>query len=55
MKEKITNNKNTFINKSESLCDFKTHKKSATDNEWTSNNTKYYPDKREEKDGPGGN
>ena len=29
-------------------------KKSAGDNQWTSNNLKYYPDTRERKDGPGG-
>jgi len=29
--------------------------KTAYDNQWTSNNTKYYPDKRERQDGPGGN
>lgn len=30
------------------------HKKTATNNQWTNNNLKYYPDKRERRDGPGG-
>lgn len=30
------------------------NQKTATDNQWTNNNLKYYPDKRERKDGPGG-
>lgn len=30
-------------------------KKTAYDNQWTNANLKYYPDKRERKDGPGGN
>lgn len=29
-------------------------KKTAYNNQWTSNNLKYYPDERERKDGPGG-
>lgn len=29
--------------------------KSPYDNQWTNNNTKYYPDNRERRDGPGGN
>lgn len=32
-----------------------TNEKSATDNQWTNNNLKYYPDDRPEQDGPGGN
>lgn len=34
----------------------KTNKKEKTagNNQWTNNNLKYYPDKRERKDGPGG-
>ncbi len=39
----IMNNKNKQENK-----------KTATNNQWTNNNLKYYPDKRERKDGPGG-
>lgn len=31
------------------------NKKSATNNQWTNNQLKYYPDERERKDGPGGN
>ncbi len=30
------------------------NKKTASDNQWTNNNLKYYPDKRDRKDGPGG-
>lgn len=30
------------------------NKKSAVNNQWTTNNSKYYPDERERKDGPGG-
>lgn len=30
-------------------------KKTATNNQWTNNNIKYYPDERERQDGPGGN
>lgn len=30
------------------------NKKTAGNNQWTNNNTKYYPDTRERKDGPGG-
>lgn len=33
----------------------KKNEKSAGDNQWTSNNLKYYPDERERQDGPGGN
>ena len=29
--------------------------KTAVNNQWTNNNTKYYPDNRERQDGPGGN
>jgi len=29
-------------------------KKDAGNNQWTNNNLKYYPDKRERRDGPGG-
>ena len=29
--------------------------KTAGNNQWTNNNTKYYPDERERQDGPGGN
>ena len=28
--------------------------KTAVNNQWTNNNTKYYPDNRERQDGPGG-
>lgn len=28
--------------------------KTATDNQWTNANLKYYPDQRERRDGPGG-
>lgn len=31
------------------------HLKTATNNQWTNNNLKYYPDTRERQDGPGGN
>lgn len=31
-----------------------TEKKSATDNQWTNPNLKYYPDQRDRRDGPGG-
>lgn len=31
------------------------NKKTATNNQWTNNNIKYYPDERERQDGPGGN
>lgn len=31
------------------------NKKTATNNQWTNNNMKYYPDERERQDGPGGN
>lgn len=30
------------------------NEKTATDNQWTNNNLKYYPDNRERRDGPGG-
>ena len=30
-------------------------KKTPYNNQWTNNNTKYYPDERVRKDGPGGN
>lgn len=30
------------------------NKKTATNNQWTNNNLKYYPDTRERRDGPGG-
>lgn len=33
----------------------KENKKTATDNQWTNNNLKYYPDDRKRQDGPGGN
>lgn len=33
----------------------KENKKDAGNNQWTSNNLKYYPDERERQDGPGGN
>ena len=29
--------------------------KTAGNNQWTNNNTKYYPDTRNTQDGPGGN
>ncbi|MFQ6869340.1 hypothetical protein [Thomasclavelia ramosa] len=29
--------------------------KTAGNNQWTNNNTKYYPAERERQDGPGGN
>ena len=29
--------------------------KTSVNNQWTNNNTKYYPDNRERQDGPGGN
>lgn len=29
--------------------------KTAGNNQWINNNTKYYPDERERQDGPGGN
>lgn len=29
--------------------------KTAVNNQWTSNNSKYYPDNRVRQDGPGGN
>lgn len=32
----------------------KKNKKSKTNNQWTSTGLKYYPDKRERRDGPGG-
>ncbi len=32
----------------------KNAKKDAGNNQWTNNNLKYYPDKRERRDGPGG-
>ncbi|MDP4132639.1 MAG: hypothetical protein Q8882_01340 [Bacillota bacterium] len=45
--------KNKPVNKisNESL---ENNKKDAGNNQWTSNNSKYYDDKRERKDGPGG-
>lgn len=30
-------------------------RKDEGNNQWTNNNTKYYPDKRKRQDGPGGN
>ena len=33
----------------------KENKKTATDNQWTNNNLKYYPDDRKRQYGPGGN
>ena len=33
----------------------KENKKTATDNQWTNNNLKYYPDDRKRQNGPGGN
>ena len=33
----------------------KENKKTATDNQWTNNKLKYYPDDRKRQDGPGGN
>ena len=33
----------------------KENKKTATDNQWTNNNLKYYPYDRKRQDGPGGN
>lgn len=31
------------------------NEKTAVNNQWTTNNPKYYPDERERRDGPGGN
>lgn len=33
----------------------KKNRKTATNNQWTNNNLKYYPDTRKRSDGPGGN
>lgn len=41
--------------KNEDLLHQEEQKKTAGDNQWTNANLKYYPDKRERQDGPGGN
>ena len=40
---------------SEELLHMEEAKKTAGNNQWTSNNLKYDPDERERQDGPGGN
>ncbi len=41
--------------KEENNIEKEENKKTATNNQWTNNQLKYYPDNRERKDGPGGN
>ena len=41
--------------KEENNIEKEENKKTSTNNQWTNNQLKYYPDNRERKDGPGGN
>lgn len=47
--------KNNKEKNSEELLHSQEQKKTEGNNQWTNNNLKYYPDKRERQDGPGGN
>lgn len=42
-------------NRKNKLIEEKDNEKTAGNNQWTNANLKYYPDKRERQDGPGGN
>lgn len=42
-------------NRKKDLLKDQENKKDAGNNQWTNANLKYYPDKRERQDGPGGN
>lgn len=53
-RESYSQGGNNMNNKNNHGVNTNINKKTEYNNQWTNNNTKYYPDNRERRDGPGG-